>query len=103
MTWPFEFANRLSPVPRVTDEGAVAALIFESVESAEEGGTEQHSQHEAELSVRIVALEQQLRTQVAALGPQLDDVRRTTHTATRAEAEREFAERLARESVDCAP
>jgi flagellar assembly protein FliH len=104
MTSPFEFANRLLPSAAAvaTDGGVVAALVFESVESAEEGVDNQHSQHEAEWNARIAALEQQLRTQAAALGTQLDDARRIARAEMKAEAEREFTERLVAESVSIA-
>jgi flagellar assembly protein FliH len=103
MTSPFEFANRLPATSGVaTDESAVAVLIFESVESAEEGAADQHSQHEVELGERIAALEQELHTQATALGTRLDDARRTGRAETKAEVEREFAERLAGERVTIA-
>jgi flagellar assembly protein FliH len=103
MTSPFEFADRLPAVTGVPTEGdEVAALIFESIESADDGAAERLSQHEAELSARVAALEQQLRTQTAALAPQLEDARRTARAETKAEAEREFAERLAGERVSIA-
>jgi len=103
MTSPFEFADRLPAVAGVPPEGGgVAALIFESIESADDGAPERLSQHEGELSARIAALEQQLCTQTAALAPQLENARRTARAETKAEAEREFAERLAGERVSIA-
>jgi flagellar assembly protein FliH len=103
MTSPFEFADRLPAATGMPPEGSeVAALIFESIESADDGAADRHSLHEAELNVRIAALEQQFRTQTAALAPQLEDARRTAHAESRAEAEREFAERLAGERVSIA-
>jgi len=103
MTSPFEFADHPPAVTGVPPPaGRVAALIFESIGSADEGAAERHSQHEAELSARIAALEQQLRTQTALLTTQLEDVRRTARSETRAEAEREFVDRLALERVSIA-
>jgi flagellar assembly protein FliH len=103
MTSPFEFADRLPAVTGVYPEGSeVAALVFESIESADDEAADKHTLHEAELSARIAALEQQLRTQSAALVPQLEDARRTARAETKTEAEREFAERLAAERISIA-
>jgi flagellar assembly protein FliH len=95
MTSPFEFTHRLpggAGVPM--DGGPVTALVFESVESEEEGTAEKQRPYEVELNARIDALEQQLRAQATALITQLEDARRTSRAETRAEVEREFAARL---------
>jgi flagellar assembly protein FliH len=76
------------------DGGPVTALVFESVESEEEGTAEKQRPYEVELNARIDALEQQLRAQATALITQLEDARRTSRAETRAEVEREFAARL---------